>query len=64
MINQLQCEREQNRKNFPTAAKLMDAFKVFSPRMIYAEEIGKKIGKEHQVREISRMKGFVIGEAI
>ena len=36
----------ENRRLFPTAAKLMDSFAVFSPRLIYAREGGREIGKK------------------
>lgn len=35
----------QNRLNFPNAANVMDQFKAFNPRLIWAEEGGKSIGK-------------------
>ena len=35
----------QNRLNFPNAARLMDQFKAFKPRLLWAEEGGKSIGK-------------------
>ncbi len=41
--SKLDARREQNRREFPTAAMLMDAFSTFSPRIIYAEENGKTI---------------------
>jgi hypothetical protein len=36
---------EENRKAFPYAAELMDQFAEFDPKLIYAEENGRSIGK-------------------
>lgn len=37
---------EENRKAFPYAAELMDQFAEFEPKLIYAEENGRSIGKK------------------
>lgn len=39
-------EREQNRRDFPNAASVMDALAIFKPRLIWAEENGRRIGRE------------------
>lgn len=36
----------ENRRLFPTAAEAMDKFACFSPRLIYAREGGREIGKK------------------
>ncbi len=35
----------ENRRLFPTAAEAMDKFACFSPRVLYASEGGREIGK-------------------
>lgn len=37
--------RTRNREQFPYAAELMDQFAEFDPKLIYAEEDGRSIGK-------------------
>lgn len=37
---------EENRATFPYAAELMDQFAEFEPKLIYAEENGRSIGKK------------------
>ena len=39
-------EREQNRRDFPCTAAVMDALAIFQPRLIFAEENGRRIGRE------------------
>lgn len=38
--------RTRNREAFPYAAELMDQFAEFDPKLIYAEENGRSIGKK------------------
>lgn len=38
--------RTRNREQFPSAAELMDQFAEFEPKLIYAEENGRSIGKK------------------
>lgn len=35
----------ENRRLFPTAAEAMDKFACFSPRVLYASEGGRELGK-------------------
>ena len=35
----------ENRKNFPTATEAMEKFAIFNPRLLYARENGKEIGR-------------------
>lgn len=39
-------QRTENRRNFPLAAEMMEMFAEFNPRIVYAEENGKSIGKK------------------
>ena len=39
-------QREQNRRDFPYTATVMDALAIFKPRLIWAEENGRSIGRE------------------
>ncbi len=41
-----EASRTENRKNFTAAAEAMDLFAEFNPRVIYAEENGKTIGRK------------------
>ena len=43
--SKLERERAQNRANFPGAGRVMDALAQFKPRLIYAEENGRTIGR-------------------
>ena len=36
----------ENRRLFPTAAEAMDKLACFSPRVVYAREGGREIGKK------------------
>jgi hypothetical protein len=38
-------EKEANRRHFTVATKLMDAFKDFDPKLKYAEQGGRTVGK-------------------
>lgn len=40
-----EAQAAENRRKFPTAARLMDLFKDFQPRILYAKENGHEIGK-------------------
>jgi len=40
-----EADRERNRKEFPKTAKIMDIFVASKPRLIYAIEDGKQLGK-------------------
>jgi hypothetical protein len=42
----MQAEREQNRRDFPQMASYMKALERFNPRAIFAEENGRRIGRE------------------
>ena len=39
-------QREQNRRNFPLMASYLKALARFNPRAIWAEENGRRIGRE------------------
>ena len=41
-----QARAAENRRLFPTAAEALDRFACFSPRLIYAREGGREIGKK------------------
>jgi len=43
--SQKELDRERNRKEFPKTAKIMDLFLASKPRLIYAIEDGKQLGK-------------------
>lgn len=45
-IDKIAVQRAKNRADFPQAAALMDAFAITKPRLIFAEEGGKSIGKD------------------
>lgn len=42
----LQAEKEQNRRDFPLMASYLKLLERFSPRAIFAEENGRRIGRE------------------
>lgn len=44
-IAKREAARTRNREQFPYAAELMDQFAEFDPKLIYAEENGRSIGK-------------------
>jgi len=39
-------QRARNRADFPEAARVMDALSRFSPRLIWAQESGRTIGRQ------------------
>ena len=39
-------QREQNRRDFPLMASCLKLLERFSPRAIFAEENGRRIGRE------------------
>lgn len=39
-------QREQNRRDFPLMASYLKLLERFSPRAIFAEENGRRIGRE------------------
>ena len=41
-----EAKAENNRRDFPTMAKMLDQFKAASPRAIWCEENGRHIGKK------------------
>lgn len=45
-IAKREAARNRNREQFPYAAELMDQFAEFDPKLIYAEENGRSIGKK------------------
>ena len=45
IVRDLQAEKEQNRKDFPEMAKNLKLLERFTPRAIWAEENGKRIGR-------------------
>ncbi len=46
IVRDMQAEREQNRRNFPLMASYLKLLERFSPRAIFAEENGRRIGRE------------------
>jgi len=40
-----EAKAEQNRRDFPGMAKMLDQFKAANPRAIWCEENGKRIGR-------------------
>ena len=46
IVRDMQAERDRNRHDFPSMAKMLDQFKAASPRAIWAEENGRRIGRE------------------
>jgi len=44
-IAKIQAEREQNRRDFPLMASYLDKLAIFTPRAVWAEENGKRIGR-------------------
>lgn len=41
-----EAHKDNNRRDFPNAASVMDALAIFKPRLIWAEENGRRIGRE------------------
>ena len=48
IVRDMQAEREQNRRDFPLMASYLKLLERFSPRAIFAEENGRRIGKVPQ----------------
>ena len=46
IVRDMQTVREQNRRNFPLMASYLKLLERFSPRAIFAEENGRRIGRE------------------
>lgn len=46
IVRDMQAEREQNRRDFPLMASYLKLLERFSPRAIFAEENGRRIGRE------------------
>jgi len=46
IVRDMQAEREQNRRDFPLMASCLKLLERFSPRAIFAEENGRRIGRE------------------
>ena len=46
IVRDLQAEKEQNRRDFPMMASYLKALERFNPRAIFAEENGRRIGRE------------------
>lgn len=44
-IAKREAKAEQNRRDFPLMAKYLDKLAIFTPRAIWAEENGRKIGR-------------------
>ena len=44
-IAKREAKAEQNRRNFPLMAEYLDKLAIFTPRAIWAEENGRKIGR-------------------
>jgi len=41
-----EAKAEQNRRDFPAMAKMLDHFKAANPRAIWGEENGRTIGRK------------------
>ena len=48
IVRDMQAEREQNRRDFPLMASYLKLLERFSPRAIFAEENGRRVGKVPQ----------------
>ena len=46
IVRDLQAEKEQNRRDFPLMASYLKLLERFNPRAIFAEENGRRIGRE------------------
>ena len=46
IVRDMQTVREQNRRDFPLMASYLKLLERFSPRAIFAEENGRRIGRE------------------
>ena len=45
IVRDLQAEKEQNRRDFPLMASYLQLLERFTPRAIWAEENGKRVGR-------------------
>ena len=45
--------REQNRRDFPECARVVALLAEFAPRVIFAEEGGKFVGKEERLNWVT-----------
>lgn len=45
-IAKREAKAEQNRRDFPLMASYLDKLAIFTPRAIWAEENGRRIGRE------------------
>ena len=48
IVRDMQAERERNRRDFPLMASYLKLLERFSPRAIFAEENGRRVGKVPQ----------------
>ena len=46
IVRDMQAEREQNRRDFPQMASYLKLLGRFNPRAIWAEENGRRVGRE------------------
>ena len=46
IVRDMQAEREQNRRDFPLMASYLKLLERFNPRAIFAEENGRRVGRE------------------
>ena len=46
IVRDMQAEREQNRRDFPLMASYLKLLERFNPRAIFAEEKGRRVGRE------------------
>ena len=46
IVRDMQAERERNRRDFPLMASYLKALERFNPRALWAEENGRRIGRE------------------
>ena len=46
IVRDMQTVREQNRRDFPLMASYLKLLERFNPRAIFAEENGRRIGRE------------------
>ena len=46
IVRDMQAEREQNRRDFPQMASYLKLLERFNPRAIFAEENGRRVGRE------------------
>lgn len=44
-IAKREAKAEQNRRDFPLMAEYLDKLAIFTPRAVWAEENGKRIGR-------------------